>query len=117
MSVDECDILVLGGGVGGLIFATQLHKLAPNKQIILIDARPLQSFQPSYLWVMSGLRKPQSIVRSLTQLSARGIQFVRERIEHVKPDEKRVRPASGREVSAREAMLVSLGTDLRPDLV
>ena len=49
------NIVVLGGGVGGLVASNKLRKkLSKEYQIFLIDRRTQFEFTPSYLWVMTG---------------------------------------------------------------
>ena len=58
----EQTIVVLGGGVGGVVAASELQsRLKERARIVLVERNLQQSFPPSYLWVMTGDRKPQSI--------------------------------------------------------
>ena len=53
-------ILILGGGIGGLVAANKLHKkLGKEHEIILIDKNDKHIYAPSFLWVMEGKRNAE----------------------------------------------------------
>ena len=109
-------VIILGGGVGGVVAANTLRKLLPRKnRIVLIDREEKHLFAPSLLWLMIGDRKAQKIARPLERLNRKGIEFVRGEIEKIDPERKLVR-VSGREITG-DALIVSLGADLAPEMI
>lgn len=51
-------ILILGGGTGGLVAANKLRrKLGKEHKIILIDKNDKHIYAPSFLWLVEGKRK------------------------------------------------------------
>ena len=67
--VDSNNVVILGGGVGGIVTANYLAKsLPPEKGIILIERSKLHSFPASYLWLMVKKRKPEQITAELRDL-------------------------------------------------
>lgn len=117
MDPKVADVVILGGGVGGLVVANRLRKLQPAKTITLVDKSARQHFQPSYLWVANGARNEASIARSLVNLQKKRIDFVEANIQSIDPPTKTVTLDSGTTISGREGLVISLGADLRPDLV
>lgn len=108
--------LVLGGGVGGLITALTLRKKAPKAhRIVLIERQPTHLFAPSLLWLMTGERKPEQIMRPLDRLRKKGIEVVHAAIEHVDP-ENRSCLAGGTSYSG-DFMVISLGAELAPETI
>ncbi len=108
--------LILGGGVGGVVAANTLRKLLPRQhRIIVIDQEDKHIFASSLLWVMIGMRRAEQIVRPLSLLNRKGIEFVRGRIEKISPETKTVRVA-GRELSG-DAIVISLGAELAPEII
>jgi sulfide:quinone oxidoreductase len=112
----ESNILVLGGGVGGVVTAVELRKKLPrHHKIVLIDREAQHVFAPSLLWLMVGLRQAAKISRPLDHLRKRGIEVVHGEIERIEPESKTV-TAGGKSFSG-DYMVVSLGADLAPEAV
>ena len=62
-------IVVLGGGSGGLVAATQLgRRLGRDHEITLVDRSPYHVYMPAFLFLMVGKRKPADITRALSRL-------------------------------------------------
>lgn len=64
-------IVILGGGIGGLVAANELwRKLSREHRIILVEKNTQHAFAPSFLWLMTGDRKPERITCPLTKIGA-----------------------------------------------
>ena len=110
-------VLVLGGGVGGLVTATELRKrLNSDQRVVLVDRTGIHLFQPSLPWLMVGAREPDKIVRDLASLERRGIELVRGNVEAIDPERRTVRLEDGRELQG-DVLVVSLGAQLAPERV
>ncbi|MBI4213600.1 MAG: NAD(P)/FAD-dependent oxidoreductase [Chloroflexi bacterium] len=104
-------IVILGGGVGGLVTASELRKrLGKEHRVVLIDKEGQHVFWPSLLWLQVGLRDPESFVRDLGVLQGKGIEVVKGEVEAIDPERKVVR-VDGAELSA-DYLVVSLGAQL-----
>lgn len=109
-------VVVLGGGVGGLVAASELRRrLSAEDRVTLVDRSERHLFQPSFLWVITGDRRPERIGRRLGRLAGRGIEVIRGEIEAIDPRGLSVR-IDGREERA-DALIVSLGAELAPEAV
>ncbi len=107
-------VLVLGCGIGGVAAAHELRKLLPaSHRVIVIDRDAQASFPPSYLWVMTGERKPEAIKRRRSQLSRKGIEFVHATVRQIDLDAKYVR-AEGREFHY-DYLILALGAETSLD--
>src|SRR3989338_11061078 len=85
-------ILILGGGIGGLVAANKLRKkLGKEHKITLIDKNDKHIYAPSFLWLMEGKRKREEIQKPLKLLKQRGINFVNEEIVKIIPEKKIVK--------------------------
>jgi sulfide:quinone oxidoreductase len=109
-------IVILGGGCGGVVAATNLgRKLGTDHDVILIDRRPDHIFMPAFLFVMLGERQPRDISRSLSHLQKRNVKVIQSEILGIDP--------ARQEVSLQDQkinydfLIVSLGLQTRPDLV
>ncbi len=109
-------VLILGGGVGGLVAANLLRKkLGKEHRILLADREDRHLFAPSLLWLMTGERTQEQIVRPLDRLARKGIEVVRGEVERIDPASRRV-VVGGRELSA-DYLVVALGAELAPEAV
>ncbi|MHB1186870.1 NAD(P)/FAD-dependent oxidoreductase [Thiobacillus sp.] len=109
-------ILILGGGIGGIVAASQLRRaLSREHRVVLVEQAATHLFQPSLLWLMLGLRAPQQISRPYTALARRGIELLRGRVEHIDPA-RRVVTVDGKELTA-DYLVIALGAELAPDAV
>ncbi|MDZ4278047.1 MAG: FAD/NAD(P)-binding oxidoreductase, partial [Dehalococcoidia bacterium] len=115
-SIGKPSILVLGGGVGGVVAAGELRKrLKDEARVVLVERNPLQSFPPSYLWVMTGERKPGAITRDITRLERKGIEVVAGVAQGIDLARRSV-AVDGREI-AYDYLVVALGVELVPETV
>ncbi|MFZ2520429.1 MAG: FAD/NAD(P)-binding oxidoreductase, partial [Anaerolineae bacterium] len=70
-------ILILGGGIGGLVAANELRRLLPREhRIVLVEKNAQHAFAPSFLWLMTGDRRPEQITRDVRQLARPGVEVV-----------------------------------------
>jgi sulfide:quinone oxidoreductase len=113
---DPKTVVVLGGGVGGLVAASELRKRLPRcHHVVLVDREREHAFAPSLLWLIVGLREAQSIKRPLERLARRGIEVRLGEVERIDPEALRV-TVSG-EVLDTDYLVVSLGAELAPEVV
>src|SRR5574341_212628 len=109
-------IVVLGGGCGGVVAATQLgRKLGADHDVILVDRRPNHIFMPAFLFVMIGERQPSDISRSLKHIEKRNVKVVQSEILGIDPARQAV--ALEKEKINYDYLIVSLGLQTRPDLI
>ncbi|MCH7731702.1 MAG: NAD(P)/FAD-dependent oxidoreductase [Candidatus Marinimicrobia bacterium] len=109
-------VLILGGGVGGLVTSNTLRKiLGKEHRIVLIEQDMEHHFAPSFLWLMTGLRKSEKISRNLNRLNRKGIEIVNGKITRIDP-EKKVVDVNGQQLSG-DFIVVSLGAHLIPNSV
>jgi sulfide:quinone oxidoreductase len=109
-------IVILGGGCGGLVAATHLgRKLGKQHDVILIDRRPDHIFMPAFLFVMLGQRRPQDISRSLIHLQKRNVNIIQSEVLGIDPSRQEVTLQTQK--INYDYLIVSLGLQTRPDLV
>lgn len=109
-------ILILGGGTGGLVAANMLRKkLSKEHKIILIDKNDKHIYAPSFLWLMLGKRKAEKIQKSLCLLSKKGINFVNEEIIKIEPKKKIVKTTKSE--FNYDYLVISLGAELASEKI
>ena len=109
-------IVILGGGCGGVVAATNLGgKLGADHDVILIDRMPNHIFMPAFLFVMIGERQPWDISRSLSRLQKRNVKVIQSEVVGIDPIRQEVALQNGK--INYDYLIVSLGLQTRPDLV
>ena len=109
-------IVILGGGSGGVVAATNLgRKFGDQHDVILVDKRADHLFMPAFLFVMVGERQVKDITRSLSLVAKRNVKFVQSEVLDIDPDRRQVQ-LQDRKLDY-DYLIVSLGMQVRPDLI
>lgn len=109
-------IVVLGGGCGGIVAATKLaRELGDRHDIILIDRRPMHIFMPAFLFVLVGQREPEDITRRLRRLERHGIRVVQDEVLGIDPARQQVALGGGK--IPYDYLIVALGFETRPEMI
>jgi sulfide:quinone oxidoreductase len=109
-------IVILGGGVGGMIAANQLRRrLAADHRVVLVERETDHAFAPSFLWLMTGDRKPDQVRRPVADLLRRGVDFVHANAEGLDLPKRKVATSAGE--IAFDYLIVALGAELAPETV
>ncbi len=112
----EQTILMLGGGVGGVVAANALRRRLPRRhRVVVVDREPNFALAASFLWVMTGDRRPAQITRPLARLARKGIAVVHGEVERIEPAEQRA-VVAGRLLEA-DHVVVALGAQFAPEAV
>ena len=112
----QATVLILGGGVGGLVTANEVRKRLPEiHRVVLVEREQSFIFAPSYLWLMTGLRKAEQISRPLARLERKGVEVLHGEIEGLDPAKREI-VVEGQTIGAGH-LVVSLGAELAPELV
>ena len=108
--------MILGGGVGGLVTASELRKrLGNDDRVILVEKSGQHVFWPSLLWLQVGLREPERITRDLSRLERKGIEVIKGEVLAIDAEHKTV--TVGEEVLRADFLVISLGAELAPESI
>jgi sulfide:quinone oxidoreductase len=106
-------VVILGGGTGGLVAARRLRRLLDAAdRVVVVDRDPDYRFAPSFLWVMTGARRPGQISAQRARLRRAGIEILQAEARDI--------DVSGRRVQTSEAdigfdrLVIALGAELAP---
>src|SRR3972149_4308274 len=108
------DIVVVGGGIGGLVAARELRRrLGRTHRVVLVDKAGRHVFQPALLWVMMGWRRPEQIQRDLGRLARHGIDVVSEEVRKLDTAAHRIETSSSSLTYDR--LVLAPGAELVPE--
>jgi sulfide:quinone oxidoreductase len=116
MAGNRKQIVVLGGGSGGVAAATKLaRELGSKHDVLLVDRRPDHVFMPAFLFMMVGQREPAQITRKLRRLEKRGVKVIQDEIAGIDPARQEVALSGGK--IHYDYLIVSLGMETAPDMI
>ncbi len=109
-------VLILGGGVGGLVAANELRRmLSREHRVLLIEKNPRHAFAPSFLWLMTGGRRPEQVSRDLRQMVRPGVEVTIAEVQAIDPDGRAVQ-ANDRPIHY-DYLVIALGAELAPEII
>lgn len=110
-------VLILGGGWGGLMAAQQLRALLSSEhRVVVVERNTTFSLCLSNLWLMTGEREhPRQVQRELAHLSGEGIEWVQAEVRQLDPAARTVYTDGGS--LHADYLVIALGADLVPDQV
>ncbi|MBI5287173.1 MAG: NAD(P)/FAD-dependent oxidoreductase [Deltaproteobacteria bacterium] len=109
-------IVVLGGGFGGIVAATGIRKKLGNEhKIILVDKAKEHIFSPSLLWLILGKREPERIQRDLGLLREKGIEYINAEVQRIDPSRRVVITSTGN--IDYDYLIISLGAELAQETI
>jgi sulfide:quinone oxidoreductase len=107
-------VVVVGGGTGGIVAANRLRRrLAPEDRVVVVERDPVYRFAPSFLWVLTGERRPEQISVEVGRLRRRGIELVEAEAQAIDTDARRVETSNG--PIGYERLVLAAGAELAPD--
>ena len=105
------DVVVIGGGAGGLAVIGSLLKRSPSLDIALIEPREEHFYQPGWTLVGAGVFKAASTRRKLMDVIPDEVELIRGAVAGFRPDENQVVLEDGQRV-AYKALIVAPGLKL-----
>jgi sulfide:quinone oxidoreductase len=108
-------ILILGGGFGGLAAANELRANLPDVKITIVDKKDYFMMDLVKLWIIKGTRQFETSKRPLQSVTKKGIEFVNEQVISIDPNQKRVK-TQNRELPY-DYLIVALGVELDPQRI
>lgn len=109
-------VIILGGGVGGLVAANELRRKFPRThRIVLIEKNPTHAFAPSFLWVMTGSRKTEQIIKPIRSLIRKGIDLFCDEVKNINISKRSVTISA--QTLTYDYLVIALGAELAPQLI
>lgn len=106
-------IVVLGGGMGGQVVTHRLARERGDHKLVLVERDPVYRFAPSFLWVLSGARRPEQLTADLRRLARRGVELVQAEVQTIDPGAGRIGTSTGS--IPYDRLVIALGAELAPD--
>ena len=108
------NIVILGGGIGGIAAACTLRKkLSSEHRIIVVDKNTAHNFAGSYLWIIMGWREPSQVSKNLELLNRKGIEYKNAQVVELELEKNRIKTTRG-DIDY-DYLIIALGADLAVD--
>ena len=98
------DVLVIGGGNGGLSIAGRLHRYGVS-DVAVIEPRSHHRYQPLFSHVAGGTARASQAVRPQGDVTPRGVEWIRDSVVTVEPESSTVVLESGLRVGYNDLIV------------
>lgn len=105
------EVLILGGGSGGLTVAAQLCRKVPGLDVAIVEPSETHDYQPFWTLVGAGVVPKEASRRREQDLIPAGAKWIRDRVTGFDPEANAVTLASGGTVGYRW-LVVAIGLQL-----
>lgn len=109
--MSDTQILIVGGGSGGLTAASRLMAELPAPKVTVIEPAELHYYQPLWTLVGGGVFTKEASARPMVDVIPQGVEWIRDRVMAFEPEHHAVVLASGRRVTY-EQLIVAPGIQL-----
>lgn len=110
------NVVILGGGFGGLAAANELRENLPQDvRITIIDKKDWFMMDLVKLWIINGTREFELSKRPLENITKKGIEFVNEDVIKIDPVGKSIRTKYRQ--FHYDFLIISLGVELAPEKI
>ncbi|WP_372675311.1 TIGR01244 family sulfur transferase [Aquicoccus sp.] len=84
------DIVIVGGGAGGIAVAASLKSRKPDLDIALIDPTDVHYYQPGWTMVGAGIFEPAETAKTMGSLIPRGVHWIKSAVAAFEPADNAV---------------------------
>ncbi|MDE1725853.1 MAG: NAD(P)/FAD-dependent oxidoreductase [Thaumarchaeota archaeon] len=110
------NIVILGGGFGGLAAANELRAALPqDARITIVDKKDWFMMDLVKLWILTGARQFETSKRQLEAVTKKGIEFINEEATKIDLENKIVRTNYRR--LHYDYLIIALGVELAPEQI
>jgi len=114
MTTHKHQVVVIGGGTGGIMVAAQLLKARKGLDVAIIEPSEEHGYQPAWTLVGAGLMDKADTMRPEKKQIPKKATWIKEYVEDVDPDSMEVVLKSGDKV-AYEYLIVATGIQINLD--
>src|SRR5271167_518690 len=99
------DIVIVGGGAGGIAGASSMLARIPDLDIAIVEPADNHFYQPGWTLVGAGVFTPEQTRRTMKSVMPTGVKWIKDAVATFDPDARRVVLASGAVLSYRKLVV------------
>ncbi len=84
------DVVIVGGGAGGIAVAASLQARKPGLEIAVIDPAEIHYYQPGWTMVGGGIFEPAETAKTMGSLIPRGVHWIKSAVAAFEPKDNAV---------------------------
>lgn len=109
-------VLILGGGTGGITVAARLRRADPALSIAVVEPSEVHYYQPLWTLVGAGVFPKEASCRPEASVIPPGVEWIKDAAREIDPTGQVVRTAAGQQLSY-EWLVVAAGIQVRWDRI
>ena len=111
MAETSFDVLIVGGGAGGITVAALLRKQHPTARVAIVDPAAAHFYQPAWTLVGGGCYDVAKTRRPMAEVIPRGIEWIQQGVASFAPEASHVQLDDGRTLHY-QFLVVAMGLEL-----
>lgn len=104
----DYQVLIVGGGTGGIMTAAQLKRKDKNLRVAIIEPREEHWYQPAWTLVGAGTYDFEKTIRPESTMIPEGVSWIKDSVTRFQPNENRLTTQSGKVISY-DYLVISAG--------
>ena len=84
------DVVIVGGGAGGIAVASSLKARKPDLDIAVIDPADIHYYQPGWTMVGAGVFHPQETAKTMGSLIPKGVHWIKSAVAAFEPKDNAI---------------------------
>ncbi|MFZ0209065.1 MAG: sulfur transferase domain-containing protein [Roseiarcus sp.] len=105
LQAERHDIIIVGGGAGGIAVAASMLARIPDLDIAIVEPADNHFYQPGWTLVGAGVFTPEQTRRTTKSVMPTRVKWIKDSVATFDPDSKRVALANGAVLSYRKLVV------------
>lgn len=106
------DVVVVGGGAGGITMSARMKRKVGAGKVAVIEPSEVHYYQPMWTLVGGGAKQVASSVRPTESLIPSGVKWIKSEVKGFDPDKNCIRIDDGKEIGYKY-LIIALGIKLQ----
>ena len=116
IAMKNTDVLIIGGGTGGIMLGSRLRKMDSRLSITIIEPAETHYYQPAWTLVGAGTYNMKKTSRPMADVMPKGIDWIKDHATGLSPSNNLVHTKSSGDIEY-EMLVVSPGLINAPELL